>query len=228
VQKSIGDERSAAGKLMLSIILPILFFVFSATTPMAVAADLVAGEKERNTLEPLLCVPVSRMEILAGKALAVVATGLVGSCAFMSGIAISYLLTPEAFGAKGMTLSVDTYPLIGILLCAVALVTLLGSMELCISIFSRSIKEAQILFLPLILVSMGCGYASIILDVKNIPLFYRFIPLVNVGVLIKELSVGIIHLPFIALSFFECGAVIAFVCFVSFKMFSSEKYIFRG
>ena len=45
------------------------------------AIDLTAGEKERGTMQTLLCAPVSPVEIVAGKYLAVWVTSLIAALA---------------------------------------------------------------------------------------------------------------------------------------------------
>jgi ABC-type transport system involved in multi-copper enzyme maturation permease subunit len=59
-------------------------------------SDAYAGEKERGTLIPMLCAPVNRTDVLAGKTL-----GLLMSWGIMYGMAVPYLL---AVGAKGQNL----------------------------------------------------------------------------------------------------------------------------
>ena len=50
------------------------------------AMDLTAGEKERGTMETLLCSPVARVDLVLGKFLMVL-TGLVGSDGDVDGLA---------------------------------------------------------------------------------------------------------------------------------------------
>lgn len=67
VDNVIGDEKDGFGKLMASMMIPLLLMIYSATSTIGAAVDLGAGEKERGTLEPLLTTKASRASLLVGK-----------------------------------------------------------------------------------------------------------------------------------------------------------------
>ncbi|HOL33272.1 MAG TPA: ABC transporter permease subunit, partial [Candidatus Syntrophosphaera thermopropionivorans] len=73
-------DTSTAEKKMGSVLgamLPYLMILLLITGASVVAADLVAGEKERQTLETLLVSSVSRGEIVLGKYLTIVTMAMV-------------------------------------------------------------------------------------------------------------------------------------------------------
>ncbi|HRE09004.1 MAG TPA: ABC transporter permease subunit, partial [Opitutaceae bacterium] len=57
-------------------IIPYLVILLCFTGAMYPAMDITAGEKERGTLETLLCSPVGRTEIVLGKFLVVLTSAL--------------------------------------------------------------------------------------------------------------------------------------------------------
>ena len=59
-----AEQRKAS---MWSKILPVLLLLWAMTGAFYPAVDLCAGEKERGTLETLLCSPAGRSEIVVGK-----------------------------------------------------------------------------------------------------------------------------------------------------------------
>lgn len=61
-----GAVKAAVGSAML------VFFIVPLMLPTVVAGYAVVGEREQGTLEPVLTTPVSREELLIGKALAAV------------------------------------------------------------------------------------------------------------------------------------------------------------
>src|SRR6185295_16838127 len=63
-----ATQRNAA---MWSKILPFVLLIWALTGAFYPAIDLCAGEKERVTLETLLCSPAERIEIVWGKLLTV-------------------------------------------------------------------------------------------------------------------------------------------------------------
>jgi sodium transport system permease protein len=226
-QRFLENEKSAAGRLLLATLLPVLLFAFSAIAPMAIASDLVAGEKERSTLDSLLAMPISRMEILVGKYCAIVMMGLIGVVSFMTGIALAYRLSPEIFGADSINLVIAPLSIALIIVCACLLVMIFGVVELIVSIFARSAKEAQILFVPIIMIGMICGYSTVMIDLRHIGAVYRVIPMVSLGVSIKEIAAGIFIWQYLILSSIECIFLNGVLLYVAYKLFLREKTIMR-
>ena len=58
---------SSAQAAVWSKILPFVLLIWALTGAFYPAIDLCAGEKERGTLETLLCSPAERSEIVTGK-----------------------------------------------------------------------------------------------------------------------------------------------------------------
>ncbi len=215
--------------LTLSLILPLLLLTFTAISTAAVAADTGAGEKERQTIEPLLTNPVSRIDILTGKFLATTIMGMAGVASFIAGFAISYLINPGFLGTAGFELAISAKPLALICTQTILLSMIFGSAELSLSIFAKSTKEAQILFIPLLMASMACGYSTTMIDpgVSVSPLL-RHIPLVNISLLIKELTLGMAAVSGV-ITTFAWSLFYILACFgVSLAFFSSEKAVFRN
>jgi ABC-type transport system involved in multi-copper enzyme maturation permease subunit len=72
---------------------PLLYMLgIPALVPAALAAYAVVGERQQGTLEPVLTTPIRREELLLGKALAVLAPGLVISYAVFGLAAASIAL----------------------------------------------------------------------------------------------------------------------------------------
>ncbi len=227
-RETLVDARKGSGILMLQMLMPVLIFIFSATAPMAVAADLFAGEKERGTLEHLLAVPVTGAELLAGKYCAAICAGIIGVASFMGGIIISYYISPEVFGAEGITFSVSAPAVAVVIIFSLLVLMTFTSAEFAVSIFSRSAREAQILFIPVIIIAMALGQFVSMIDVKRISAVFRHIPMINSGLVIKELIAGIYSWNFIVISAFWC--IFLTLLFLSFSrnMLIREKYVFRG
>jgi ABC-type Na+ efflux pump permease subunit len=71
-------EQLTVGTLLKALSLPLFWIVAVALTP-AVAADSFVGEKERDTIEPLLATPVRDQELFAGKLLTAVIPAVLGT-----------------------------------------------------------------------------------------------------------------------------------------------------
>jgi sodium transport system permease protein len=228
VKEMTLSESEGAGKMMLSLLLPLLLLIFSATSPSAIAADLCAGEKERGTLEPLLSTPIGRLNLLAGKFLAITAMGIIGVIAFMAGLFISYMTSPDFFGAENLSFTMHAPELILMAFYTVMLTMIFGAIELAISIYAKSSKEAQTYFLPVFIISIATGYGTFMIDIKNIDPRYLHIPLINISIIIKKLVIG--HYATIDLVFTFLWALVYIVVafFFSRIMFEKENVIFRS
>jgi sodium transport system permease protein len=221
-------ESEGAGQMLLSLLLPLLLLIFSATSPTAIAADLGAGEKERNTLEPLLSTPIGRLNLLAGKFLAIAVMGIIGVIAFMAGLFVSYITSPDFFGADNLSFTLDPPALTLIALYTVMLTMIFGAIELAISIYAKSSKEAQIYFLPILIISIATGYGTFMIDVKNIETHYLHLPLVNISIAIKKLVIGHYGTIDLVVTFIWALAYIVVAFLFSRIMFERESVIFRS
>lgn len=123
--------------------------VFLGSAPVII--DTTAGERERDSLEPLLINPVRRWELVLGKLLAAlpfaIGTLLVSIGAFG---AVFNLIPVEQF--MGMQLSVSPVALASIFLICLPMVLLAGALQMIIATFTHTYKEAQsyVNWLPLI------------------------------------------------------------------------------
>ncbi len=227
-KQTLETSKIGNSKLALSILLPLLLIIFTATSPLAVATDLGAGEKERGTLEPLLVSPPARLDLLLGKLVAISIIGTIGVVSFIAGVIISFAWNPDFFGKTGITLTLTSVPIIIIICVTFILIIFFGSIELALSIFARSSKEAQIFFIPILMISLSCGYGVTLIDPKNIDNFYWHMPLINICLLIKELSLNIVSIRHIFITLFWAGLYIIIAFLFSLKMFFSEKVLFRS
>jgi sodium transport system permease protein len=224
----VEPEERGAGMLLLSIILPLMLLTYSVISPLSVAADLGAGEKERGTLEHLLCTRAGRFEILCGKFAAVSVFGVIGVLSFLAGVAISFIVTPDFFGESGYTLALNPVSLLLISLLTLGLIMVFGALLLGVSFFSRSTREAQTLSLPLILISMASGYGTNMIDIKNYPAIFLHLPLLNISIVIKELILETFSAMNILTVFAWTLLYLAAALFAAGKIFSRERVIFRN
>lgn len=137
VDVSTPSGRSAMLLGMLSY-----FFLFALLTGgMNLAIDATAGERERGSLEPLLCLPVHRDQLIFGKILA--------TCVFMS---ISLILSLVSFyfvlqfvplEELGMTPNFGPAEVVIAFLLLVPFTLLGAALMTLVASFTKSFKEAQ-------------------------------------------------------------------------------------
>ena len=118
-----------------------------------VAIDSIAGEKERGTLETLLTTAASRGEILVAKHLGVLAIALLitllQSANLLVYVGLKLLPLPANLAAA---VTPGTVALLFFMYLPVA--ALVASVLLLISGYARSYKEAQMYFMPVVLLGL--------------------------------------------------------------------------
>lgn len=228
VEKTVQKQGQGQGQLMLSLLLPLLLLIYCISGPMAPALDLGAGEKERGTLEPLLTTQAGRMSLLWGKFLAITFVGVITAASSVAGILISMKQNSAVFkgmSASGVGIDVKALAIIGILTILTTMV--FGALELSISIYARSFKEAQTYVSPLTIVSLVPIYATYMLDAKGIDMVYFHIPLANITCIMKEVLAGIYNPVHLAITFAWIAVYILISILFARYMFSREEVIFR-
>ncbi|MBX3700486.1 MAG: ABC transporter permease [Dokdonella sp.] len=135
--QSTAQSRSGS----LFAMLPYFFILGGFIGGMALAIDTTAGERERQSLEPLLANPAPRWKILTGKLAATtvfaITTVLLSILAFA---AVGQFLPTEKIG---MSLSLGPYFIAATLFVMLPLAALLGVLQTLVAAFAKSYREAQ-------------------------------------------------------------------------------------
>jgi sodium transport system permease protein len=153
--KDVGEGGRTGA--MLSALLPFLLMFAAFMGGFYLAVDTTAGERERQSLEPLLVNPASRLQLMLGKFGATVAFSLaastLGIAAFAFGlVAFRKLATLEVLG---LDLAVDARVWLSVLVLLVPVTMLASSIQMLVAAFSRTFREAQtyvqvLMFVPMI------------------------------------------------------------------------------
>jgi sodium transport system permease protein len=141
-----------------------IFLIVSAFTGgMNVAMDLLAGERERRSLLPLLLNPVSHASVIVGKWLA---TTMFAAC--------GVILTYAAFAVAGVPLATVSC----IALALLPLAALAAGVQLTISTFCRTVKEAQTYLSLLIFLPMGIAM-TVVFIAPHPPAWLLCVPIIG-------------------------------------------------
>jgi sodium transport system permease protein len=201
-----------------------LLAIWAATGCIAPATDIGAGEKERQTLEPLLTTNVSRTSLLLGKYIAVVISGILATFASLIGFGLAAMINPSMFA----TISLSLGALLTIGFAAVGLTMAFAALELAISFYARNFKEAQTYLTPITFVVLIPAYFTMYLDGKLIPSIYFHIPIINTISIIKEVLVGIFDPMHLSIVFVWTGIYVALAIGFVLSLFKKETVIFRN
>jgi sodium transport system permease protein len=201
--------------------LPYFFILGAFIGGMPLAIDTTAGERERQSLEPLLANPVPRGSILAGKLMATTAFSV--TTVMLSIIAFSvagHFMPTEKIG---MVLSIGVRFLVSTLFVMLPLAMLLAALQTMVAAFARSHREAQTYLSLLMFVPVIPTLMLSILPIKAEMWMYA-VPLMGQQVAVTRLLRGD-GVAFAAplLSFFCTAAVALLVYLVTSRIYQSEK-----
>jgi len=136
-------KDQGANEILLSMI-PYLVVFLAFVGGVSAASDLVAGEKERNTLETLLITPVPRTRIVIGKFLSLAGICLLSSCSGLAGIlAASSGLLPGTHDMFKNGSGVGVGAIGAILLVMIPTVALFAAVLIAVSSYAKNTREAQ-------------------------------------------------------------------------------------
>ena len=148
-QRDVATPEARRG--MLLAFLPYLLILLSFLGGAALVIDVTAGERERQSLEPLLATPAARAAIMSGKILAACLFGMLSLLLVVLSLKFSFQLAPGPMQLVDVSLPVMTQLLLVLLpmvLIGTTLLTLIAASV-------KSVKEAQsymsvLMFLPII------------------------------------------------------------------------------
>ncbi len=232
-QTNVAPPEKRGGNLFGGIV-PYFFIFLCFSGAMYPAMDLTAGEKERGTMETLLCCPAARTEIVLGKFLMVL-TGAVAAVVFsLISMVGTLLILGSAFipGPKGSAPREGAFPtidpmgILGVLTMILPVAVLFSALLFTISLFAKSFKEAQTYLTPMIFVVI---IPAIIGMLPGIDLNYRLalVPILNISLVCREMLSGVWHWGYIALIFLSTALYAALALGLAVRMFKREDVIFR-
>jgi sodium transport system permease protein len=143
--------------------LPYLLILTSFLGGAYLVIDTTAGERERQSLEPLLATPAHRAVIMSGKILAACTFGLLGLALTMAAFKLSFQFAP----GLGIKLDVTLWAIARIMLVLVPIVLIGTCLLTLIAAGAKSVKEAQSYMSVLMLLPMIPTIVLMVNPVKN-------------------------------------------------------------
>jgi sodium transport system permease protein len=139
--KDVDLSTPKSRALMVMILLPYVLMLTAFTGGMHQAMDSTAGEKERQSLEPLLINPVPRWQVMTGKMLA---TNLFGfTSLFLTLLSFKLFLPFMPIDQLGLDLHVSAAAVLQILVVIAPVSLLAAALLTLLAAFARTYKEAQ-------------------------------------------------------------------------------------
>ena len=223
-EETVGKQDSNSIGIQILNILPTILIIFMISPTIGIAADLVAGEKERGTFEPLLSTSAGRMSIFWGKLIAISSVAFITLIVTLASMIGSMLYIFSGGGKIGI--SIGAFAIIGII--SLFVLVALSAVEISISIFARSMKEANTYLGGFIVPVMILTYIPFMMDAKSIGFLFFNIPIVNAVVVMKEAIAGVFNPVHISVVLGWHIVYVAAAVFLAKFMFSKEEVVFRS
>ncbi|MDX9720036.1 MAG: ABC transporter permease subunit/CPBP intramembrane protease [Myxococcota bacterium] len=217
------SDSSQRGGAILAALVPLLVVTTVLSGALYPAIDLTAGEKERGSIQTLFTAPISVLEIVFGKYIAVCAIALLSGTANVLSMAL--LFSVSSLGpSAGVDLSFSIQTIVGLVVCILMIAFLVSAVVLGAAIMARNFKDAQNILTPLMFVFIIPGMIAQFPGVEMDPAL-ALIPALNVTLLMKELfkqGLVIEHLFLVAASSLGYTAL---ALVVAAQVFSQERVI---
>lgn len=218
--------------------IPYIVVILCMTGAMYPAMDLTAGEKERGTMETLLCSPVNRVNIVLGKFFMTLSASVATMLLSLIMFAVSAVGAGKFFagggngggggeGGAGFAMLIDPWGMIGVFAMTVPLAVLFAAGLLTVSLFAKSFKEAQSYVSPLMIVVI---LPAVMGTLPGIELTWTtaLVPITSLSLVCKEMLSGVWNWHFIAAIFGSQVIYASLALWLCVKMFNRESVIFRA
>ncbi|RYZ82023.1 MAG: ABC transporter permease [Moraxellaceae bacterium] len=221
-EDNIADEQKMSVYLLASVPLTLLLAAFIGS--VGFSADMTAGERERRSLESLLITPASTVSLYIGKWLTSVTLTIAILIMQLVLLAIAFRFLP--FNQLGLRVDVNYIDLINVFWILIPVVFFAVALQLSLSIFAKSFKDAQSLIAGLVFVPMLLNFYTMF----NPGVFYDWwlwVPVLGQAVVIKEILLGGAIVAFAFWKFWLTGIVITvFAFWLGIKQLRRPKIIY--
>jgi sodium transport system permease protein len=242
-RENVAPPEKVGGNLLGGIV-PYLIIILCFTGAMYPAMDLTAGEKERGTMETLLCCPVPRVDLVLGKFLMVLTGSLsamllsllsmgvsavIGGVMFADGgggakVAAAAGAAKQAAGAMPM---IDPLGILGVIALVLPVAVLFSAVIFTVALFAKSYKEAQSYVAPMIFIVIMPAVVGMLPGI-DLNLRLALVPILNLSLACREMLSGVWHWNYLALIFGSSCLYAAVALGLAVRMFNREDVMFRA
>jgi sodium transport system permease protein len=220
--QNVAPSQRKSG-FFLGTVLPYILILFTVIGGFYPALDLTAGEKERGTMQTLLCAPLRSTEIIAGKFLTVWSIGLIASLVNIASVSATF----ARIKMPGVEVSISP----GAFLLAFALLApvslMVTSIFLALGAFAKDFKEGQNYMTP-VMMALTVPMSVTMAPGVELNAYMAFVPVVNIALLIKSLFVGEAHPDLVFLTLLASAVYAAVAFLLAARVFERENVLLGG
>ena len=236
----------------LGLLIPGFIMSFGLTSGLSIAIGTIAGEKEEQTLEPVLFTPINRAYLILGKLLAVLANVILAAFGVVFTILFSILtfLLILIYIARNMDFSpapassasaaASSLPFAGLFsslpeptaliyffVSMLPIILLGAALQIMISSLARNSEEAYTFSLPFNIISLTPMVVSFFLDEFTPALGHYAIPIFGTILSMRDLLSDHIYSGPLLVMFISSIGYAAIAIGISIWMFNREEVVFR-
>ena len=212
--------------MIISMMMPMLVLMMLFTGCLSVAAESIAGEKERGTIATLLVTPMKRSDLALGKMISLSVFGLLSGLSSFVGIMLSL---PNLMGGSGLEEMKFGYTVSDYAVLLVVIITttlLIVGMISIISAYAKSVKEASSMASPLMILVSLIGVTNMMSKGMPVELYWYLIPIYNTvqcisGVFSMDYQILPVIITCVANAVYSGILVVVLT-----KMFDSERIMY--
>jgi sodium transport system permease protein len=215
IQRRVSDVLGRA--------LPVMLILLAVVGGMVAAVDMTAGEKDRATMQTLLCAPVRPLEIVGGKFLAIWIISLLSAIANLVGVGLTIGRVAAALHVGGIHLGA----LVGALGLLLPATWTIAALFLAVAVLARDAKDAgnflgALTFAVMLLVSVA------LLPGVELDAWTCCVPLVNLSLLIRALLTTQVAAPLIVVTLLTSLAYAGLTLGLAARVFGREQNLLGG
>lgn len=221
---SVAEDKDK-GALMLSLLLPMLMIVMCVLGAFFPAVDLTAGEKERNTAETTLLLPIPRLGLHLGKIFAVCATSMIATTLNLLALGLSagHLVGQlSGMGDGKFSIELPVGALLFVAPFAILFAFFVSAALTGIASLASSFKEGQALLGPVQMVFIMPAMAA---SLPGLELTHTtaWIPIVNVALAFRAMLIGDVETIPLILCAVSLILTAALAIWFSVRLLSNEE-----
>lgn len=211
----------------ISMLLPFLMTTFLFQGAMSIGPESIAGDKERGTIQTLLSTPTKRRDIAIGKIISLSILTILSALSNFVGVIFSITKITNLGSSINISDIYKTNTFVNLFFITTATVLLITSITAVLSALAKNVKEASLISMPVMFISMIIGITSMYSNGSSNPRYIYFIPLYNSVMLFKDIFMLNASSINIIIGISSNLLVFVLLVFVLTKQFESEKIMFK-
>lgn len=218
---NVAPDSRRSGQI-LGLFLPFLLITMSLLGGFYPAIDLTAGEKERGTMQTLLCAPLRPIEIITGKFIAVWVVSLIAALANVASLGATMM---RILPGEQLSVAPSTFVLAFVMLLPVTF--FITAVFLALATFAKDFKDGQNFLTPVyMLLALPAGVTML----RGIELnaWTAFVPVVNIALLIKALLISEAAPDLVFLALLSSTAYAVLAVLLAARIFEREQVLLGG